>query len=163
MSFRNVLLFISVLVLGTVSQNLGINLITPDQVTINMYSNGQYNSLFVLQNAPFNCSMSQIYTYSQTSLQYQANTPYTIQFYNLPPNVSFTLKSLYNNMFTPTLSTSWCSNNYGNTCNVTVNNNCPADLGQFNYFTILELQVQGFHIPFSFYVLCDDSFSTNTF
>lgn len=61
------------------------------------------------------------------------------------------------------MSVSSCSNAMNSTCTVTVQNNCPSDIGQFNYFSILELQVQGLPAPFAFYVLCNNSFSTNTF
>ncbi len=136
MSFQSISLFISFYLFICSSISFNINLITPDNNVINMYSSGTYNSSFVEQSATFNCSMNHIYTYSQSSSQYQANTPYTIQFSNLNTSLSFTLKSIYLNKFTPTLSSSSCFDNV-TTCNIIVQNNCPSDIGQFNYFTIL--------------------------
>lgn len=50
-------------------QGITISLIPPDNVIVNMYNAGQYNSLFVKQSSPFNCSINGIYTYSQNSQQ----------------------------------------------------------------------------------------------
>lgn len=87
-----------------------------------------------------------------------------IQFTNLSSNINFTLRSLLNNGFSPSLSMSSCAYNALNgTCNVNVYNNCPASIGQFNYFTIVELQVANMPVPFNYYILCNNSFSTNTF
>ena len=110
MPSTGLLLLLLLFAYHTACQGLSINLITPDSNSINMYNSGQYNSLFIVQTAPFNCSMNTIYTYSQSSPQYQQNTPYTIQFFNLASNISFTLKSIYKYKFTPTLSASSCSN-----------------------------------------------------
>ena len=129
--------FLFIVSLFALSDNLSIDLVTPDNIVVNMYTSGQYNSFFVDQTTQFNCSMDSIYTYAQTSTHNEANTPYIIQFSNIPSNLSFTLKSYYNNRFNPTLSASSCSNVTSSSCNITVLNNCPSDVGQFNYFTIL--------------------------
>jgi hypothetical protein len=60
----------------------------------------------------------------------------------------------------PTLSTNYCNNS---TCNIYISNNCAQNTGQFNYFDILLVQVSTFPVPFAYNVLCDNTFSTNTF
>jgi hypothetical protein len=118
------LLLLILLFAGGLGQSMSISLVTADNVTVNMFSSNQYNTYFIQQSAPFNCSLSDLYTYAQSSGQYLANAPYIIQFANVTSTLQFTLKSIYQNKFTPTLSAGSCSNT--ETCNITVRNNCPS-------------------------------------
>ncbi len=97
-------------------QSLSITMITPDNVSVNMFSSGQYNPNFIQQSAPFNCSMNELYTYAQSDAQYLSNAPYVIQFSNLSSTIQFTLKSVYKNKFNPTISASSCSNDTSSVC-----------------------------------------------
>ncbi len=119
------LMLILSLVTSILGQSLSITMINPDKVSVNMFSSGQYNPNFIQQSAPFNCSMSSLYTYAQTDFQYLINEPYVIQFSNLSSTIQFTLNSVYKNNFNPTLSVSSCSKTADNVCNVIVQNNCP--------------------------------------
>lgn len=156
---------LALLALLTICNGFQINLLMANNLTINLYSNGQYNSIFVEQTDKFNCSMNRIYSYAQTPQQYNANTPYFIQFTNIPLayKLSFTLETQYK-ILSPSISSNSCSNLMNeSSCVVNVTNNCPSEIGQFKYFDILQLQVQGMPVPFSYNVLCNSQFSTNTF
>ncbi len=113
-----------VLFAGGLGQSVGIDMITAGNSTVGMFVSNQYNTNFIQQSAPFNCSLSDLYTYVQTRGQYLTNAPYTILFKNVTSPLQFTLKSVYPNKFTPTVSANTCSNT--STCSITVRNNCPS-------------------------------------
>ena len=62
----------------SISSSLNINMITASNISMNMYANGQYNSLFVSQADQFNCSMNRLFNYKQTTPQHISNTPYIL-------------------------------------------------------------------------------------
>ena len=73
------MLFVFIMLLaGGLGQSASINLITAGNSTVGMFASNQYNTNFIQQSAPFNCSLSDLYTYVQTRSQYLTNAPYTI-------------------------------------------------------------------------------------
>lgn len=125
-----------ILTFGCLCRSLTINMTTADNQTVIMYENNQYNILFVEQSHDFNCSINKLYTLSQSVPQYDSNAAYTITFTNMTSPLTFTLQSVYKTGFGPSLSSNSCSNS-SSTCTITVKNNCPTVIGQFNYFNIL--------------------------
>jgi len=128
------LLLISLLLIGC--KSLSINMITGNGDLVGMYNNNLYNRLFIRQNIDFNCSMDSLYSYSQSLYEYLNNTGYTIQMSNFGSSINFSLTTKHNH-FTPSLSASFCSSSAGSSCIITLFNNCPTVLGQFNYFDVL--------------------------
>jgi hypothetical protein len=75
---------------------LNAYLITPDS-TVKMITNNLPNSSFIQVENFFDCSLSSIYSYTQTNTQYQDNTPYSIAFTGIIQNTSFTFSTIHNN------------------------------------------------------------------
>lgn len=130
---KEIFLLITLIAIGV---SLQIAMTTADNQTVNMFTNNQYNVLFVQQSHDFNCSINKLYTLSQSLPQYQSNAAYTITFTNKTQPFAFTLQGVYRTGFGPSVSSNSCSNS-SMSCTVTIQNNCPADIGQFNYFNIL--------------------------
>ena len=125
--------------------------------TVNMYSNGVYNSQFMDLSSKFNCSLNSLFTYNQSPSQNQANSPYYLQLLNVPSNVSLGISTKYS-LLNPTLQISSCASN----CTLSIKNNCPSEVWQFLYFDMIIIQVSGLN-QMTFNVLCDSSYNTNTF
>jgi hypothetical protein len=69
-----------------------INLILPDNTTsVLLYQNGSYNTEFIENSQKFNCSLSNLYTYSQSYPQNQNNTPYYLTFTDIDQPITFNL------------------------------------------------------------------------
>ena len=73
-------------------------------------------------------------------------------------NISFSLETKYK-IINPTISATFCSGD----CNVTISNNCPKVVSTFCYFDIIRIKVVGIDKTFTYNILCDNSYITNTF
>jgi len=113
--------------------------------------NGTNNPDFTLSSNSFDCS-AYLYSYKQTKLQYQSNSPSTLGTVNLgTPNV--TVSSYYGH-FSPSVGIMNCS---GSNCTVAIYHNCPTKLTSKNYFDIVKLNIQNLD-TFYYYLSCNKDY-----
>ena len=78
---------------------------------VSMVINNNASKLFTRATAPFDCSLNQLYTYTQPERLYNYNAPYFIVVGGMFESVGITLTTVHNN-FQPTYSPNLCSPPY---------------------------------------------------
>lgn len=128
--------------------------------TITIFDNNQFASNFLRTDQNFECSINELYTYQQTQDQLNSNFVYQLVLTGITSTTSVSISTAYNT-FTPTINTTSCPQT-SSTCTINVKNNCPNPVGYFSYFDIVNVNIQGLQL-ISYYVICNASFTINTF
>ena len=118
--------------------------------TVQMVSNNVPNSSFIEVVNFFDCSLSSIYSYTQSNTQYLDNTPYSIAVTGITQNTLFSFSTIHNN-FVLSYEPTFCNTN----CQITIQNNCPQNINFQNYFDRIVLNISGYPQLLSYYVKCN--------
>lgn len=148
----SLLLFLVLQQTRTQQINSGINITinVPDSTNY-LVTNGTPNGTFIEDIRTFDCSLTPLYTYSQSSESLTINAPYTLAFTGITNPTVINLSTVHKN-FIPTYSPTVCQ---PPGCTVTIYNNCPSDINFFNYFDRVVLNIENYPTELTYYVKCN--------